>query len=372
MNLLPFGRPSSMKTSYAQDLRLFPTAWKKFGLVLLLAVVVLVPLYVHDVFWLNLLVVAGIYAIAAIGLNLLTGYAGQVSLGTAFFIGLGGYTVVWFADPTRWGWPLWGWLPMAALIGAVVGAAVGPFALRVRGQYLVIVTLGLVFVGQYLFRNAEFITGGNNATVEATDKLVAIGPINFADLEIFGFVFKKEAGFAYLAWIVALVTALVAKNLVRTRPGRAMQAIRDRDVAAEVVGVSLARYKIGAFAVSSAMAAVAGALLASYTRFITPDSLDIFLSIQFLAIIVVGGVGTIYGAVLGAVALQAIPEFINRFSDSLPYVATSTSESGISVFALNQAIFGILIIVFLVAFPRGLAALWERTKRSFQRWPYRA
>ncbi|MCZ7530704.1 MAG: branched-chain amino acid ABC transporter permease [Acidimicrobiia bacterium] len=360
-----------MKTSYAHDLRLFPTAWKRIGLVLLLAVVVLVPLYVKDVFWLNLLVIAGIYAVAAIGLNLLTGYAGQVSLGTAFFIGLGGYTVVWFADPTRWGWPLWGWLPMAALIGALVGAAVGPIALRVRGQYLVIVTLGLVVVGQYLFRNTESVTGGNNATIEATHNLVAIGPVNFADLQLFGFVFKKEAGFVYLAWIVVLITALIAKNLVRTRPGRAIQAIRDRDVAAEVIGVSLVRYKIGAFAVSSAMAAVAGALLASYTRFISVDSLDIFLSIQFLAIIIVGGVGTIYGAVLGAVALQAIPEFINRFSDSLPYVATGTGESGISVASLNSAIFGILIIVFLIFFPHGLAALWERTKAFFQRWPYR-
>lgn len=371
MSILRRGRPASMKTSYADDLRLFPTAWKRFGLVLLLAVVVVVPLYIKDTFWLNLLVIAGIFAIAAVGLNLLTGYAGQVSLGTAFFIGLGGYTVVWFADPTRWGWPLWAWLPMAALIGAVVGALVGPFALRLRGQYLVVVTLGLVIVGQYLFRNAEFITGGNNAAVQQTDNLVAIGPINFADLEVFGFVFKREAGFVYLAWIVALLAVLVAKNLVRTRPGRAMQAIRDRDIAAEVVGVSLARYKVGAFALSGALGAVAGGLYTAYTRFIDPNSLDIFLSIQFLAIIIIGGVGTIYGAVLGAVALQAIPEFINRFADSIPFVSTSATESGISVFALQQAIYGVLIIVFLMLFPRGLAGLWARIKAYVQRWPFR-
>jgi len=361
-----------MKTSYADDLRLFPTAWKRVGLVLLLAVVVLVPLYMKDQFWLNLFVLAGIFATAAIGLNLLTGYAGQVSLGTAFFIGLGSYTVVWFADPTRWGWPLWAWLPMAAFIGAGVGALVGPFALRLRGQYLVVVTLGLVIVGQYLFRNAEFITGGNNATVTETDKIVAIGPVNFADLEIFGFVFKREAGFVYLVWIVALIAALIAKNLVRTRPGRAMQAIRDRDIAAEVVGVSLARYKIGAFAVSGAMAAVAGGLLASYNRFVDPNTFDIFLSIQFLAIIIIGGVGTIYGAVLGAVALQAIPELITRFADSIPFVTNSSTESGITTSALSSAIYGVLIIVFLMLFPRGLAGLWQKVKAYFQRWPYRS
>ncbi len=365
-------RPPLMKVKYADDLKLWPTWGKRLGLILLLVVVVLVPLYVKDDFWLNLLVNAGIFAIAAIGLNLLTGYAGQVSLGHAFFIGLGSYTVVWFADPTRWNWPLWAWLPMAALIGAAVGAAVGPFALRLRGQYLVIVTLGLVVVGQYLFRNAEFITGGNNARIDTEgSNLTKLGPIDFADLEIFGFVFKRQAGFVYLAWILVLVAALLAKNLVRTRAGRAMQAIRDRDVAAEVIGVSLSRYKIGAFAVSSAMTAAAGGLLAAYTRFVAVDSLDIFLSIQFLAIIIVGGVGTIYGAVLGAVALNAIPEFISRFSDSIPFVATSATESGITVFALNQAIFGVLIIVFLVLFPRGLAALWERTKAYFKTWPFR-
>ena len=364
-------RPPSMKVRYADDLRLFPTWGKRLGLVILLTVVVLVPLYVKDTFWLNLLVTAGIFAIAAIGLNLLTGYAGQVSLGHAFFIGIGGYTVVWFADPSRWGWPLWAWLPLAALIGAAVGALVGPFALRLRGNYLVIVTLGLVVVGQYLFRNADSLTGGNNARIIDDGNLVSIGPINFSDLELFGFQFKRQAGWVYLAWIVVLIAALIAKNITRTRPGRAMQAIRDRDVAAEVIGVSLARYKLGAFAWSSGMAAAAGALLAAYTRFISVDSLDIFLSIQFLAIIIVGGVGTVYGAVLGAVALQAIPELINRFSGSIPFVSTSATESGISVFALNQAVFGILIIAFLVLYPRGLAAMWERAKAYFKAWPFR-
>lgn len=372
MSILRTRRPDAMKVRYADDLKLFPGRWKKAGLVGLLAVVVLVPLYLKDEFWLNLLVLAGVYAIAAIGLNLLTGYAGQVSLGQAFFLGLGSYTVVWFADPTRWGWPLWAWLPMAAFIGAAVGALVGPFALRLRGQYLVIVTLGLVVVGQYLFRNTESITGGNNASIGSDwTNVVKIGPIDFADLELFGFAFKREAGFVYLAWILVLLSALVAKNLVRTRPGRAMQAIRDRDVAAEVIGVSLARYKIGAFAVSGALAAVAGGVLASYTRFVAADSFDIFLSIQFLAIIIVGGVGTIYGAVLGALALQAIPELIKRSSDSLPFVATGAGDSGISVDSLNEAIFGILIIVFLVVFPRGLAAIWARIKAYFKTWPFR-
>jgi branched-chain amino acid transport system permease protein len=158
---------------------------------------------------------------------------------------------------------------------------------------------------------------------------------------------------------------------VRTRPGRAMQAVRDRDVAAEVVGVSLARYKVGAFALSSALAALAGGMYGAYQQFVSPDEWSLFLSIQYIAIIIVGGIGTIFGSVLGALFLGGLPALIEEYSDSLPGVTTGSGDDGfISVFSLNQAIFGLLIVLFLVFEPRGLAAIWLRIKAYFKTWPF--
>ena len=355
-----------MTRRYEDDLKLFRTGWAKAGLVLGLAVYVLLPLFVISDFWLSVLDYAGIAAIGAIGLNLLTGYTGQISLGHAFFIGAGAYATGQVGGELDLPLPVW--LAAATLIGAVIGAAIGPFALRLRGNYLAIVTLGMLFLGEHLFRNLRDVTGGNNGTsIEASASLFGL---DFADLELAGESFSLNQGFFYLIWGIVIITALLAKNLVRTRPGRAMQAVRDRDLAAEVIGVRLGRYKLGAFAVSSAMAALSGALLGAYQQFVTPDQFNLFLSIQYIAIIIVGGVGTIFGSIIGAIFIGGMPNIIERYSDSIPFVATSATESGISVFSLNQAIFGLLIVGFLVFEPRGLAALWLRFKAYLRTWPF--
>ena len=151
-----------------------------------------------------------------------------------------------------------------------------------------------------------------------------------------------------------------------------MQAVRDRDLAAEVIGVSLARYKIGAFAVSSALAAMAGALYASFQQFVDPSAWSLFLSIQFIAIIIIGGLGTIFGAVIGALALGITPRLVDAYTRThhIPGVASGTGHSGISVFSLNLYIFGGLIVLFLMLQPRGLAAMWLRAKEYFRSWPF--
>jgi branched-chain amino acid transport system permease protein len=156
--------------------------------------------------------------------------------------------------------------------------------------------------------------------------------------------------------------------MVRTRPGRAIQAIRDRDVAAEIVGVELGRYKVAAFAVSSAFAGLGGALYGAYQQYVSPDEWSLFLSIQYIAIIIVGGVGTIFGAVLGALFLGGLPAVIDNYSESIPGVGTG--EAFISVESLNTAIFGVLIVLFLMFEPRGLAAMWLRLKAYFKAWPF--
>jgi branched-chain amino acid transport system permease protein len=183
--------------------------------------------------------------------------------------------------------------------------------------------------------------------------------------------YLRNQSWFWLVWGLVLLAALLARNIVRTRPGRAIQAIRDRDVAAEIIGVELGRYKVGAFALSSAFAAVGGALFGAYQQFVSPDEFSLFLSIQYIAIIIVGGVGTIFGSVLGALFLGGLPAVIEQYSDSIPGVAAGASDDGfISVFTLNQAIFGLLIVLFLVFEPRGLAAMWLRLKAYFKAWPF--
>jgi branched-chain amino acid transport system permease protein len=344
---------------------LWRTNWRRFGLVVMVAVYLAAPFVFSD-FHLTILDYAGIFAIGALGLNLLTGYTGQISLGHGFFLGAGAYTSAYVGGELSLPLPIW--LPLAAVVGAVVGAVIGPFALRLRGSYLAIITLGLVFVGQHVFKNWDSVTGGLTGTT--VDAPVEIGPIDFASLEIVGHAFSRDGGYFYLIWAIVAVVALLLKNLLRTRLGRALQAVRDRDAAASVIGVRLARTKVYSFVISSSLAAVAGSLYGSYQRFVNPDEFGLLLSIEFVAIIVIGGVATIYGPVLGALFVTAVPYVIEAWSDRIPGVASQPGESGITVFALNQALFGLLIIVFLVFEPRGLAAIWTRVRTYFQAWPF--
>jgi branched-chain amino acid transport system permease protein len=362
-------RNLNMTLRYEDDLKLFKSRQSKLAILVLLVVAVLFPLSYKGDFWLSVLNYAGIAAVGAIGLNLLTGYTGQVSLGHAFFLGIGAYSAVFFGGTH--GWPLPLWLLACAVVGGVVGLVVGPFALRLRGNYLAVVSLGLVFLGIHIFTNWDSVTGGPGGT--GVTPPLTLGPVNFAKLELGNQVYSRNQGFFLLVWVVVAIAALLAKNIARTRPGRAMQAVRDRDVAAEVIGVSLARYKVGAFVISSALAAVAGGLFGAYQQFVTPDSWNLFLSIQYIAIIIVGGVGTIFGSILGALFVGAVPQVVDRFSGHLPFVSkTTASASGfhLTVYQLNQMIFGALIVLFLVVEPRGLAAVWLRIKAYFKAWPF--
>lgn len=357
----------NMIRSYAADLRLFGTPLARFGLLLMITGFFLLPTIMQDDFWLSVLIYAGITAVGAIGLNLLIGYCGQISLGHAFFIGAGAYATARVGGEL--GLPLAVWLLASGLVGAILGGLIGPFALRLRGHYLAIVTLGLVFIGEHLWRNLEGLTGGNSGTSVQAEPVIA--GVNFNSLSIAGESYSRNQGYFWLVWGIVAILALLAKNLVRTRPGRALQAVRDRDQAAEVIGVRAGRYKVGAFVLSSAIASMAGALLGSYQQFVSPGQWTLLLSIQYIAIIIVGGLGTIFGSVLGALFVGALPALIERYSDAIPGVQTSVGGEGIiSVFALNQAIFGLLIVLFLVLEPRGLGGIWLRIKSYFKSWPF--
>jgi branched-chain amino acid transport system permease protein len=353
--------------------RLLPSWGARTAALLAVAGVVICPLALDDPFWITILGNAGTFAVAALGLSLLTGFTGQVSLGHAAFLTVGGYLVAYFG--AGWGWPMPAWLALAAATGAVIGALVGPFALRFKGNYLVVVTLALIFVVTHVTRNWEGFTGGFDG-ISTNKAPLSIGGLDFADMSAFGQRLSREEGLFYLSWILVGISAIVVRNLVRTRPGRAMQAIRDRDLAAEVIGVSNARYKIAAFAISSALASVAGAVYAVGLRFITPNEplAELFLSIRFVAIIIVGGMGTVYGAIVGALLLGPLPELVKEFVSVLdvtvpvlnrPLVSdTVAAEPLFSTSAFSEVLFGLLLILSLLFQPQGIAGL----VRSVRAW----
>jgi branched-chain amino acid transport system permease protein len=376
----------AMLRNYADDLRLFPTAAKRVGLVVLIALYLLIPYWINDE-WASVLALAGVVAIGAIGLNLLTGYTGQPSLGMAAFIGLGAFIAGYYGggrieDGVGYEFNIFVYLFMAVVAGALVGVLIGLPALRLRGNYLVIVTLGLVFVALYLWKKWTTFTGGNEGSPMPITADFSIGfwSIDFLKPTVFGKELGPKQGLMYLAWGLVFVVALLVKNIVRTRPGRALQAVRDRDLAAEVVGVSLFRYKVSAFAISSGIAAGAGVLYGLYLGYLTPDetSLGLVLSIQFLAVIVVGGIGTIYGSILGAIFIGALPKIIEEFVPDdwdlpilgWPIVTSDAGATGFSKGALATAIYALLIIVFLVVSPGGLAGIWRRIQAYFRTWPF--
>src|SRR2546421_1026981 len=372
------GASRAMIRNYADDLRLFPTAAKRVSLVVLIALYLVIPYVINDE-WASVLSLAGIVAIGAIGLNLLTGYTGQPSLGHAAFIGLGAFIAGYYgggriADGIGYDLNLFVYLFIALVAGGAVGFVIGLPALRLRGNYLVIVTLGLVFVALYVWQKWTTFTGGNEGSPMPIKADISLGfwSIDFLKPTVLGKDLGPKQGLMYLAWGFVIVTALLVKNIVRTRPGRALQAVRDRDLAAEVVGVSLFRYKVGAFVISSAIATFAGVLYGLYLGYLTPDqtSLCLVLSIQFLAIIVVGGIGTIYGSILGAVLVGALPRIIDEFADSFPFVTNDPGKTGFTKGALSTAIYALLIIAFLVLEPRGLAGIWRRIQAYFRSWPF--
>ena len=359
-------RARGLVTRPAQELHAFPSRWSRVGLLALAAVAIVLPFQLADD-WLQVLTVCGCFAIAAIGLNLLSGFTGQVSLGHAFFLAVGGYVAANIGD--KLGMPLVVWILAAAVIGAALGALIGPFALRLQGNYLAIITIALLFLSEYLFKKFTNITGGGgNLGVDAP---ISIGPVDFAKLDAIGFTSRSQGVF-WLVWGMVALSALLARNLVRSRAGRAMRAVRDRDLAAEVIGVSLFRYKLGAFAVSSAFAGVGGALyLGVVQRNISASSVSgiqgFVLSITFVAIIIAGGMGSVSGSIIGALIVQGLPQVLQTQAGLLPFVGDGKA---ITLTSFNNLLFGVLIVVFLLFEPDGIAAMWHRTRTRLASWPF--
>lgn len=373
---------ASLYTSYSADQAIWNTPAKLWWTVGLGILAVAAPfLIATDLTY--LLTMAVIYAIGGIGLNLLAGYAGQISLGHAFFFGVGAYTAaVVGATP---GTITWGLeldlaiaLPAAALVTGLLGLLVAPLATRVRGLYLAILTIGLLVIGEHLFKIMTPITGGQgmgrgvanrtlfgmDLNVSFPDNAYMIGPFYIPA----GFI-SKETIYYLLCLVLLVILGIAARNLVRGRYGRAFAAVRDRDIAAEVMGVNLLRTKTLAFALSSAYAGIAGALLSILIGRVNPEAWNLLLSIDLLAVVVIGGMATISGTIIGAIFVVLVPRLLQEFANWVPWISTS-SGGLINVFQLKTILFGVLIILFITLEPRGLFGLWLRVRNYFKAWPF--
>jgi branched-chain amino acid transport system permease protein len=338
-------------TSYSADLALRHTRLEHVRLVLALAVVVALPFYASP-FWLNVLDQIGIAIIGAIGLNILVGYTGQISLGQGGFLAVGAYTagvVVTKSDLS----PLVG-IPAAVLVTAAVGAFFGLPALRLKGLYLAIATLASQQIIVWLIIHWDWLTGGVGALV--LEPVSVLGWTPTGDFQWYWVIM----GFAALATVTAT-------NLFRTGVGRAFVAIRDHDIAAEAIGVDPARYKVLAFAVSSAYVGLAGALTAYWTQILTWERFTLDVSILYLAMIIVGGLGSVSGAIYGAAFMIALPSYL----DQLSLRVSPDSFLARDLPGIKLLIFGLTIVLFLVFEPKGLARIWQRAKDYLRLWPFR-
>jgi branched-chain amino acid transport system permease protein len=313
-------------------------------------------------------------AIGAIGLNLVTGWAGQISLGHAFFLGIGAYTAAALGGESGGpliglGLEMWIWLPAAGLVAAVAGIVVAPIATRLRGLYLAFVTLGLVYIGEHLFREWDSLTGGIGVGRSAA-KPILFGYDLSREGSFMGFTLSAERQYYLFALVVLLVMGLLAKNLVRGRVGRAFSAIRDRDVAAEIMGINLARHKLIAFAVSSFYAGVAGALLWTFTGFVEPRDFNLLLSIEYIAMILIGGAASIMGSIMGAVFIIFLPRIVDLLARYIPLIENSPSGGFLAIPQVEQILFGLLIVIFLIVEPLGLYGVWIRIRNYWKAWPF--
>lgn len=318
---------------------------------LLLALALVAP-FVLGNYQVTLLVTTLIAIVGAVGLNMLTGTTGLISLGQAGFLAVGAYAnAILMMD---YGWPVWLSLPAGGVAAALISILVGVPSLRLKGLYLAITTLAFAFIINHVILYAEWLTHGPNGIFVSGAKL-------------FGFDIQKGKPLYYTALAVAVLVVFAALNLQRSRVGRAWMAIRDHDIAARVMGVDLVRYKLFAFMVSSFIVGIAGALISLQIRFVNIDVFALILSIEALAIIILGGLGSIAGAILGAIFLSLLPEAIRLFFDLVS--DTNSSFYTTYVYEIRGITYGVVIIAFLRLKPEGLIGLWRDIRKYWSNWP---
>jgi len=341
------------KTSYEADGQILPIRQDRIALFTTLAVALLVLPLVSSPYMLSAIFIPFlIFALAALGLNILTGYAGQLSLGTAAFMAVGAFAAYNFMLRIP-GIPVLLAFVLGGLCSAMVGIAFGLPSLRIRGFYLAASTLATQFFVVWCLTKIGWLTNNSSSGVITAQKM-----------EIFGYGFDTPERKYLLVLAVVAIMALLAKNMIRSNVGRSWMAVRDMDMAAEVIGIRLMRTKLLAFAVSSFYCGVAGALYAfAYLGTVEPEAYNLDLSFRILFMIIIGGVGSVLGSFLGSAFIVLLPVFLNIVAHALALPTTVASN-------LELMVFGALIIFFLIVEPHGLARLWQIGKEKLRLWPF--
>jgi branched-chain amino acid transport system permease protein len=347
------------KSTYAADQQIFPIRQDRIGVAMLLVVAfVVLPLFANQ-YWLSAILTPFlILSLAALGLNILTGYAGQLSLGTAAFMAVGAFMAYNFVLRMPW----LGVIPsfiLAGLCAAAVGIVFGLPSLRIKGFYLAVATLACQFFVLWTLQRVGWFMNYSPSGVIAAQKIV-----------IFGYAFDTPASKYLLTLSIVTLLALAAKNIIRSETGRAFMAVRDMDVAAAVIGIRMMHTKLLAFAISSFYCGVAGALYAfCYLGTVEPEAFNLDLSFRILFMIIIGGVGSILGSFLGAAFIVLFPTFLNLATGWVSHTFNMEISHAV-VSNLEVMVFGGLIIFFLIVEPSGLARLWQIAKEKLRLWPF--
>jgi branched-chain amino acid transport system permease protein len=335
------------KTSYAADAALQRLPVARYAMVVfVLCMYLVVPLLAtpYQMYVLDTILVA---SIGALGLNLLTGYAGQISVGHGGFLGIGAFTSAILVS--RVGIPFWCSVPAAGAVTALVGLIFGIPSVRIKGLYLAMATLAAQVIIDWVL-SRPLIAGSGSVPAPRPQAL------------------QDDRAYYFVLLSVCVVAVLVAENLVRTRIGRAMIALRDQDITASVIGVNVTRYKLLAFGVSSFYAGIAGALLGHLGGAVSFEQFQIDVSIQYLAMIVIGGLGSIPGSIFGAVFITLLPIVLRSIVDA--FRAVLPGNSAILLSSVQFFFFGSVIVAFMVWEPQGLARIWRNVKDYFRLWPF--
>lgn len=338
-------------TSYQEDMAVLFAPAAKAKVAAIIVFFLVLPYFVSPYF-ISVVNLIAIAVIGALGLNILTGFTGQISIGHGAFMDVGAYTVGILT--TKVGLSYWAALPLAGIMAAMVGAVFGIPSLRLKGLYLAIATLAAQVIIEYTIIHWTGLTNGSAGIVIDAP---SVGTMSLAD----------DKNFYYFALLIALAAVVCTVNLFRSRVGRAFMAVRDRDLAAAVMGINLLQYKVMSFGLSAFYAGIAGALMAGYLRVITVENFTVEVSIQYLAMIIIGGLGSVMGSIYGAAFMTLLPIFLRTAADFLGAFLPNVAHFLLS---MQTALFGLIIVLFLVFEPEGLAKLWKDIKDYFRLWPF--
>src|SRR5436190_2337527 len=352
-----FHRESGVfKTSYAADMGLYPLPIARWAVAAFAGLFIVIAPFALNEYYISIINLVLIAVVGALGLNILVGYTGQISIGHGAFMSVGAYTAANLV--THLHAPFWITIPAGGIMAALIGAVVGIPSLRIKGIYLAIATLAAQLIIEWTINHVPAISGGVQASIQVPRPTV------------FGTPLRTQAQL-YLFLMFFVVLAIVGTaNIIRSRIGRAFVAIRDQDIAAEIIGINIFRYKLWAFAISSFYAGVTGVLYTYYLGIANYEQFQLTVSVDYLAMVIIGGLGSILGSILGAAFVTLLPIVIRYAMEAFSGVLFSQATVHNLIPALRLTLFGVLIIVFLVLEPEGLNRLWRNIRSYFRVWPF--